>query len=271
MKLPAARFDLPKQRYIEIVDALRQAAIATDLDGRVQLWNKSAERLYGWKRSEVIGRDVVDVTPAEMSRADAANIMRTLAAGRLWSGEFPVRAKNGRAFVASVTDIPLMSAEGKLEGIMGVSAPSKVSQSFRRVVANFVDAATKVWPGRIQSDVDVPRSARVRASEPHVLQLLSLLLIRYADALDRGAKAEIEATRAEGSLFTDFGLTPSDPSVYVRVALRGAARLPSLVRDALQAAAPDDYAAQLVRVVAGMLLRESTPDATHLILALRSE
>jgi PAS domain S-box-containing protein len=32
------------------------AIIATDLDGLVTLWNPAAERLFGWKREEVIGR-----------------------------------------------------------------------------------------------------------------------------------------------------------------------------------------------------------------------
>ena len=51
----------------ELLDSLEQAVIATDAQGRITCWNPFAERLYGWNAQEVLGRNIQDVTPAQMS------------------------------------------------------------------------------------------------------------------------------------------------------------------------------------------------------------
>ena len=40
----------------EILDAVGQAVIASDLDGRVMYWNRAAETLFGWSEAEMMGR-----------------------------------------------------------------------------------------------------------------------------------------------------------------------------------------------------------------------
>ncbi|MCX6033256.1 MAG: PAS domain S-box protein [Chloroflexi bacterium] len=104
-----------------LLDAVGQAIIATDLAGTIIYWNQGAVQLYGWAAGEAIGRDVVDVTPASTSQAQAAEIMARLAAGESWSGEFAVQRRDGTAFPALVTDTPVYDAAGKLIGVIGVS------------------------------------------------------------------------------------------------------------------------------------------------------
>src|SRR5947209_5504565 len=122
--------DLTRQRRAEeslrfqshLLDTVEQAVIATDLAGKITYWNRYAEKLYGWAAHEVLGRDIVEVTPAEISREQAAEIMSRLAAGEPWSGEFEVRRRDGTTFPASVTDTPIQDESGNLTGIVGVSA-----------------------------------------------------------------------------------------------------------------------------------------------------
>ena len=47
-----------------LLDAVEQAVIVTDLDGTIVYWNRFAETLYGWSAPEVIGRNILDITPA---------------------------------------------------------------------------------------------------------------------------------------------------------------------------------------------------------------
>jgi PAS domain S-box-containing protein len=104
-----------------VIDAVRQGVIATDLDGRVIFWNRHAERLYGWTREEAIGRSILDLTPSETARSEAATILDRLARGEAWAGEFAVQRKNGSHFTAFVVDSPLLDDDGRLVGIIGVS------------------------------------------------------------------------------------------------------------------------------------------------------
>jgi PAS domain S-box-containing protein len=100
-----------------LLDAVGQAIIATNTQGRIIYWNRAAEELYGWPKEEVMGRPIVEVTPSE----EMLEIMSELRAGRSWSGEFVVQRKDGSTFPAMVTDTPVHDEQGNLEGIIGVS------------------------------------------------------------------------------------------------------------------------------------------------------
>ena len=83
----------------QLLDAVEQAVVATDLDGYITYWNRAAQELYGWTADEVLGRNIVAVTPAQTSRQQAEEIMAQLRAGQRWSGEFTVQRKDGRTFL----------------------------------------------------------------------------------------------------------------------------------------------------------------------------
>ncbi len=105
-----------------LLDTVEQAVIATDLEGRITFWNRHAERLYGWPADEAVGRNILEVTPAETSGEQAAEIMSRLAAGEAWSGELGLRRRDGASFPALVTDSPIHDDAGRLVGVVGVSA-----------------------------------------------------------------------------------------------------------------------------------------------------
>lgn len=106
------------------VEGPDRAIIATDAMGMVVYWGDGAERMFGWKRDEVMGKPIVDITPSELSRDQAESILETLREGHPWSGEFQVRGKAGNRFEARVTDIPVHDKSGTLIGIVGISRKS---------------------------------------------------------------------------------------------------------------------------------------------------
>lgn len=99
------------------------SVIATDISGTILYWNSPAEELYGWRASEVLGRNIVDVTPSAMSRREAEEIMQLLVKGKRWSGNFTVRHRDGTPFQVHVDDEPVMH-DGTVVGIVGVSRRS---------------------------------------------------------------------------------------------------------------------------------------------------
>ena len=96
------------------------AVIATDDAGTILYWNAAAERLYGWRSAEALGRNVVDVTPAMMSQGEAGDIMHRLVGGKPWAGEFTVRSRDGTPMIVHVSDTPIVH-DGTVIGIVGVS------------------------------------------------------------------------------------------------------------------------------------------------------
>ena len=103
------------------LDVPTLAVIATDSDGTVIYWSAGAVRLYGWPPSEALGRNILDLTPSETTKQEAAEILRRLRNGQTWTGAFEVRDRSGRCFVCEVTDVPVRRMDGELLGIIGLS------------------------------------------------------------------------------------------------------------------------------------------------------
>jgi two-component system cell cycle sensor histidine kinase/response regulator CckA len=111
---------LPLQEYL--LRSVQQAVIATDLEGRVTYWNRFAESLFGWKREEVIGRNVLEFTPAPNSLEKSAEIFDRISNGESWSGDLILQRRDGSLFTAWVTDSPIIDTEGKVIGIVGATS-----------------------------------------------------------------------------------------------------------------------------------------------------
>lgn len=104
-----------------MLNAVGQAVIATDLNGRVTYLNRAAEELYGWPGSEMIGQNILEVTVPQTSNVQAQEIMTALSAYQTWSGEFMVQNRSGRTFPALVNNSPIIDETDNLIGIIGVS------------------------------------------------------------------------------------------------------------------------------------------------------
>jgi two-component system, cell cycle sensor histidine kinase and response regulator CckA len=106
----------------QLLDAVDQAIIATDLDGRVLYWNRCAEELYGWPPEEAVGRDVDELTVPRRSAGEADTIWARLRAGEAWSGEMVVRRRDGTEFHAAIADAPIFNDQGEIIGVVGSSS-----------------------------------------------------------------------------------------------------------------------------------------------------
>ena len=105
----------------QMLDSVGEAVMATDLEGKIIYWNRGAERLYQWHADEVMGMDILKVTPSAATLQQAEEIMASLAQGKTWTGDFEVQRKDGSTFLAQVSDTPILNNQGEMTGIIGVS------------------------------------------------------------------------------------------------------------------------------------------------------
>lgn len=105
----------------DLLEAVEQAVIATNLEGKIIYWNNFAEWLFGWTEVEAIGANVLELIPAATERTMAAEIMAKIRSGESWTGELLARRKDGLDFPLMVTDSPIFDDHGRLIGIIGVS------------------------------------------------------------------------------------------------------------------------------------------------------
>jgi len=106
-----------------IIEKAGDAISVVDLEGKVLYWNEGAERIYGYKKEEVMGKRLSDfLYPRdERLRADEEKLMGQLM-GRVRKGEVVSnvevkrQTKEGREIITSMTISPLKDAEGKMIG-----------------------------------------------------------------------------------------------------------------------------------------------------------
>ncbi|MDB6152966.1 MAG: sensor hybrid histidine kinase [Chthoniobacteraceae bacterium] len=76
-----------------LLDHARDAILVQNLEGRIEYWNKSAERVFGWTAEEVAGNKVQDLL-YESSEPYRASLRSTLSCGG-WIGELTILTKAG--------------------------------------------------------------------------------------------------------------------------------------------------------------------------------
>ncbi len=174
-----------------LLDKARDAIIATDLDHHIAYWNASAEGLYGWTATEVMGRRLEELQlHAEPARFAAAR--EQLGATGEWRGEFRIHTKSGTAMQVESTWSLVLGADGKARSILfidtDVTERKKMEAQLHR--AERMDSIGML-AGGVAHDLN-------NALAP-ILMAAELLRERVTDPADRRFVDSIEASAQHGA------------------------------------------------------------------------
>jgi PAS domain S-box-containing protein len=82
-----------------IVDATQEAVIFAGTDGRIQLWNGGAERIFGWSAGEAIGQSLDLIIPEKLR-------------GRHWDGWKQVMKTGITRYASDLLAVPAVRKDG---------------------------------------------------------------------------------------------------------------------------------------------------------------
>lgn len=99
-----------------IVESSDDAIYGMKLDGTVASWNLAAERIYGYRAGEIIGRNISMLYPDERLDELIDTIERIKRGDHVGRAETKRLRKGGRAVPVSVTISPVKNSDGKICG-----------------------------------------------------------------------------------------------------------------------------------------------------------
>ncbi|MCL5267607.1 MAG: PAS domain S-box protein [Bacteroidetes bacterium] len=99
-----------------LLGEVNDAIIASAQDGTIMSWNPAAERLYGWKESEVIGLPLENVIPYGFSGISHEALQLELRKSSLWRGEAVNYSKDGRRLYIDSSIALVRSSDGSPTG-----------------------------------------------------------------------------------------------------------------------------------------------------------
>jgi PAS domain S-box-containing protein len=108
----------------QLVEAIGDAIIVSDKEGKITLWNRAAERIFGFTEEEALGKSLDLIIPQRLQARHWEGYDKTMKTGQTRYGndvlKVPAVHKDGRALSIAFTVALLYSAPEQLSGIVAV-------------------------------------------------------------------------------------------------------------------------------------------------------
>ena len=122
-------FDITEQKRAEadamrlaaLVRSSRDAVVAKDLNGIITDWNQGAQRIFGYKPKEIIGKSILTLIPRERHFEESEILRRIRRGESIDHYETIRRRKDGRLIDVSLTISPIEDLQGKVVGVSKIA------------------------------------------------------------------------------------------------------------------------------------------------------
>lgn len=118
-----------QRRLVAVIDQVDQGVVVTDNRGVIQYVNPAMEKLSGYNRAEVVGKNAKIFSRDRESDLFYRQIWMTISAGMTWSGQFGCNRKDGTPYRVQCTISPVRNDSGKITNY--VSLRRDITQELR--------------------------------------------------------------------------------------------------------------------------------------------
>jgi PAS domain S-box-containing protein len=104
-----------------LLDITTDAILVRDLDNIIRFWNKGAERLYGWKPEEAIGKNANELLYRQAALNQLGSSWKSLAEQGSWYGELHQVTKEGKEIIVASRWTLVRDEDGQSKSLLTVS------------------------------------------------------------------------------------------------------------------------------------------------------
>ncbi|RMH98619.1 MAG: response regulator [Calditrichaeota bacterium] len=132
------------RKLLLAVEHTDEIIFMTDLAGNIEYVNPAFERVYGYSREEVIGKNPRILKSRLTAPRRYEELWRTILAGEAYHTEFVNCTKSGELVSVNASINPIFNAEGQMVGFIAVQADitelKKAQESLKRYAAELEEA-----------------------------------------------------------------------------------------------------------------------------------
>ncbi len=177
------------QEQAALLDIAHDAIAVFDMDNRVQFWNPAAERVFGWKASEMIGQTRFAQLAYRDCLEQVKEARKQVLAEGSWIGELPLRDKNDRKVLVRSSRTLVRDKQGEPKAVLVVNTDLTEQ---KQVEAQLMRAQRIESVGRLASGV----AHDLNNILAPILMLTDLLRPKLKEAEDR-ATLELMKTNSQ--------------------------------------------------------------------------
>jgi PAS domain S-box-containing protein len=174
-----------------IVHSSEDVIIGKDLEGTILSWNAGAERTYGYKASEVIGRNISLIVPPERPD-ELPGILKRLRQGQAIDHMKRGVRKDGTRILVALTISPIMDRSGR---IIGASTIARDITERRQAQFEREQLLTREQQARTQAEIANRAKDQFLANLSHELRNPLNAILGWARLLRSGQLDEATAAR----------------------------------------------------------------------------
>ncbi len=137
-------------RLASAVEQSHEPIIITNLEGDIEYVNAAFEKITGYHRDEVLGKNPRILKSGKQNRELYESLWNTISSGDVWKGELINRRKDGSLYVAEAIILPIKNNEGELINYIAVE---KDITNVKRLEEEFRQAQKMEAVGRLAGGV----------------------------------------------------------------------------------------------------------------------
>lgn len=142
-----------EERYRTLFEEAGDVIISLDIDYKITAWNPMAEKVYGYKKEEVIGKNI-DIIIPEWKKEDYSKIMKDVLGGKIVKN-ITTQRKNKRGDIVDImmTLNSLRDGENNIIGIMEIQKDLTKIENIEQRMLLFSEVIKSTSDGIVITDL----------------------------------------------------------------------------------------------------------------------